>query len=323
MPKDRRMCMCVLHSLVFVECLHPSVAGGCTWRMLQLYAAISYITKFPNSSLAFGILNFVAFVTSWPVSIDIRINAEHSGLNSGKNRRARHPHRDRQAFLCAVHWCVSCWFGALSLIRCFSPNFYQQHTTHAKVCLAIYEFGKIILGDRVCVRDMEHWFEFFHVSLSLFFRKKLLFFFSGSFPSVGHLIVVKAWNVRKTWNWDMQCQRSSRQVSNIIVPRLSILSRVLQIFVACQHVHEFLTNMFLIYILIKTVSYRTNYPIRNSLPCSFKCCVFTSVIGGEWARASESAAPGVISWETYQGAILYNCNQLCTFYFILFYSFSM
>ena len=64
MPKDRRMCMCVLHSLVFVECLHPSVAGGCTWQMLQLYAAISYITKFPNSSLAFGILNLVAFVTS-------------------------------------------------------------------------------------------------------------------------------------------------------------------------------------------------------------------------------------------------------------------
>lgn len=161
MPKDRRMCMCVLHSLVFVECLHSSVAGGCTWCMLQLYAAISDIIKFHNSSLAFGILNLVAFVTSCPNSIDICINAALFGLNSGKNRRDRHPHRDHQAFLCPVHWCVSCWFcsivimPALFWIRCFSPNFYKQHTTHAKVCLAIYEFGKILV-DRVCVRDMEH-----------------------------------------------------------------------------------------------------------------------------------------------------------------------
>lgn len=253
MPKDRRMCMCVLHSLVFVECLHPSVAGGCTWRMLQLYAAISYITKFPNSSLAFGILNLVAFVTSWPVSIDIRINAEHFGLNPGKNRRDRHPHRDRQAFPCAVHWCL---VGFVALLSCRQGIVFDQ-VFQPQLLQAAHHEGQSLLGNlriwqnhpgrqSVCAwHGTLIWvFPCFFV---LVFPEKLLFFFSGSFPSVVHLIVVKVWNVRKTWNWDMQCQRSSRQVSNIIVPRLSILSRVPQIFVACQHVHEFLTNMFTIY----------------------------------------------------------------------------
>lgn len=244
MPKDRRMCMCVLHSLVFVECLHPSVAGGCTWRMLQLYAAISYITKFPNSSLAFGILNLVAFVTSWAVSIDIRINAEHFGLNPGKNRRDRHPHRDRQAFLCAVHWCVSCWFCSIVIMptgHCFWSGVSAPTSTSStpRTPKSAWQFTNLCVTWNI---DLS-----FSMFLCLCFSGKTAFFFSVSLLSVVHLIVVKVWNVRKTWNWDMQCQRSSRQVSNIIVPRLSILSRVPQIFVACQHVHEFLTNMFIIY----------------------------------------------------------------------------
>lgn len=63
-------------------------------------------------------------------------------------------------------------------------------------------------------------------------------------------------------------------------------------------------NKYVYNLLIKTVWERTNYPIRNSLPCSLQCFVFTSVIGGqsrtppprmhhhdllagEWAWASE------------------------------------
>ncbi len=44
MPKDRRMCMCVLHSLVFVECLHPSVAGECCNYMQLLLTSSNSTT---------------------------------------------------------------------------------------------------------------------------------------------------------------------------------------------------------------------------------------------------------------------------------------
>lgn len=185
MPKDRRMCMCVLHSLVFVECLHPSVAGGCTWRMLQLYAAISYIIKFPNSSLAFGILNLVAFVTSWAVSIDIRINAERFGLNPGKNRRDCHPHRDRQAFLCAVHWCVSCWFCSIVIMptgHCFWSGVSAPTSTSStpRTPKSAWQFTNLAksswVTECVCVtRNVDLSFSMF---LCLCFSGKTVSFFS-------------------------------------------------------------------------------------------------------------------------------------------------
>ena len=121
MPKDRRMCMCVLHSLVFVERLHPSVAGECC-NYMQLFLTSSNSTTH-----------------HWPFWPQFR----------QKPPRPPPTSQPSGISVCRSLMCVSCWFycyhadGALFLIRCFSPNFYNQHTTHAKACLAINdEFGE-------------------------------------------------------------------------------------------------------------------------------------------------------------------------------------